>query len=789
MVHFNKADTIWPGCKTILAWVLCWMPVYLFANAPVAEFTASTTNSCTGQINFSDLSDYSPTSWFWDFGDGSTSTLQNPSHFYQSYGVFSVSLTVGNTAGTDTKIKAGYITIEKPKPTNCTPTTIDGSMNFGITNFKFNTINQNSIGSSAGYQNFTCTKTTVYASQIYAISAVTNTPAEHNVRAWLDYNDDGIFDPVSELIFSADNVLNSSGTVLIPTTAIKNTPLRLRISADYFLVNPPGPCANLQYGQAEDYTVIILSPDFPPVAALGAENTKTCDGVVAFKDSSSNIPDSWSWNFGDGNTSNLQNPVHTYAASGTYTVSLTVSNSFGSNSVTRSNFITVDLNGLVKPATCSPITMNYCCGYGIRQFSFKTINNTTADASEGYKDFSCRFSTTVREGEYVPISIKTNPGEPQDTRVWIDYNNDGAFSASELVFEKLNAYDPLGLVLIKGGAALNTPLRIRVSSDFAGSGHNACSNHTFGQVEDYGLKIEPVISAPVVDFIADKNFSCDGKINFKDISSNIPNNWFWEFGDGNTSTIQNPSHTYQKSGFYTVKLSAGNQFGTNSKFYEGFIRIEKGGCDTVLMPTFGQAPIIRSCTGTLLDDGGLGDYSAISDGMVVIAPLGTIQLTLKFSYFFFNPWSDYLLIYDGTSTDSPLIGAFTGSDLPMGGTVYSSSGALTIVQQTDNWLPMSGFFATWDCISSVEELKAEPENFTIFPNPTSGNTAIKLSGPWAITQPDVEVKNLLGEVVLKQSAKGDGGPVALGLTGLPKGAYIVSVSSGFSRKSKKLIIN
>ena len=61
-----------------------------------------------------------------------------------------------------------------------------------------------------------------------------------------------------------------------------------------------------------------------------------CSGQVSFTDASTDVPQSWSWNFGDGNTSTLQNPTHTYAANGTYTVTLTVSNTVGNDVSTQS---------------------------------------------------------------------------------------------------------------------------------------------------------------------------------------------------------------------------------------------------------------------------------------------------------------------------------------------------------------------------------------------------------------------------------------------------------------------
>lgn len=82
--------------------------------APAAAFTVSTASINVGQsVQFSDVSTNSPTSWNWDFGDGGTSTLQNPSHIYSIIGTFTVSLTATNNFGTDSEIKNSYITVSE----------------------------------------------------------------------------------------------------------------------------------------------------------------------------------------------------------------------------------------------------------------------------------------------------------------------------------------------------------------------------------------------------------------------------------------------------------------------------------------------------------------------------------------------------------------------------------------------------------------------------------------------------------------------------------------------------
>jgi PKD repeat protein len=80
----------------------------------------------------------------------------------------------------------------------------------------------------------------------------------------------------------------------------------------------------------------------PPSAAFSATPvTGTAPLAVSFTDTSTGSPTSWSWNFGDGGTSTAQNPTHTYRAAGKYTVSLTVSNASGSDTLTRTDYVAV----------------------------------------------------------------------------------------------------------------------------------------------------------------------------------------------------------------------------------------------------------------------------------------------------------------------------------------------------------------------------------------------------------------------------------------------------------------
>ncbi len=83
-----------------------------------------------------------------------------------------------------------------------------------------------------------------------------------------------------------------------------------------------------------------------PVADfIGNPTSGNAPLVVSFTDASTGNPTAWSWSFGDGGTSTVQNPSHTFAAAGTYTVSLTASNAAGSSTMTKSGYITVTSSG------------------------------------------------------------------------------------------------------------------------------------------------------------------------------------------------------------------------------------------------------------------------------------------------------------------------------------------------------------------------------------------------------------------------------------------------------------
>ncbi len=99
-------------------------------------------------------------------------------------------------------------------------------------------------------------------------------------------------------------------------------------------------CISCTFIRFAKYYIIILTVS--PVAAFsGASTSGKVPLTVAFTDKSTGTPTKWKWTFGDGTISTVKNPTHKYSKAGSYTVALTATNSAGSNTVTKTDYIKV----------------------------------------------------------------------------------------------------------------------------------------------------------------------------------------------------------------------------------------------------------------------------------------------------------------------------------------------------------------------------------------------------------------------------------------------------------------
>lgn len=173
---------------------------------------------------------------------------------------------------------------------------------------------------------------------------------------------------------------------------------------------------------AEDEITIQLDPAInPPVAEFTASPTTIIEGeTVQFTDQSTNDPTEWSWDFGDGSIDSSQNPSHRYIIPGYYEVSLTTTNSGGSDSEIKSKYITVAAQKYppVAEFTASPLGVNI--GDSVRFIDHSTNGPTVWhwNFGDGSKSSLQNPSHTyTKEGFYeVSLYVRSSAGIDMETK-------------------------------------------------------------------------------------------------------------------------------------------------------------------------------------------------------------------------------------------------------------------------------------------------------------------------------------------------------------------------------------
>ncbi len=475
--------------------------------ATYAEFVADTV--CYGDpTHFTDLSwtNFGTiTSWNWNFGDGYTSTAQNPSHSFNNAGDYNVCLTATSNYGCSNTIchQVHVDTLPYVNFSNTTAclhdttfftnlshgyssTIVSNQWNFGDGTTSTD-INPSHVYTSAGSFNVTLTVTDANGCTKSIVHPVTVKPL-----------------PVAN--FTADdvcleNLSNFSSTATTSSGSI------VSYQWDFGDGSPMGSGHNVTHLYADtgtyyvthivttnsgcmDTIILPVRVNANPVADFIADTA--CAGTATiFTDLSIPINGSinyWNWNFGDGTTSNVQNPTHIYASGGDYNVQLIIQNLNGCTD-------TINRNIIVKPTPTTNFSFNNAC--------FGTSNN--------FYDASSHNSTSIVNWQWdFGDSSLSNIQNPSHT-----YSNYGIYNVSLIVENDMGCFDTM-----------------------------------YQNVEVY--------ANPIADFVA--SVACIGfPTSFQDLSTTLGDaitTWQWDFGDGiGTSNLQNPSWTYS-SGIppYSVSL-------------------------------------------------------------------------------------------------------------------------------------------------------------------------------------------------------------------------------------------
>src|SRR6266704_3377697 len=336
-------------------------------------------------------------------------------------------------------------------------------------------------------------------------------------------------------------------------------------------------------------TVLALNPgtaptNQPPVAAFSS----SCSALTCSFTSTSSDPDgsiaSYSWTFGDGATSTAQNPSHTYAAAGSYTVTLQVTDNQGAQSTTTSKTVTVTPPNQPPTAnftfSCSALTCSFTSTSSdpdgsIASYSWTFGDGGTSTAQNPSHSYTAAGSYTVslrvtdNQGAQSTTTSKTvtvtAPNQPPTANFTSSCNGLTCSFTS-------TSSDPDGSIASYswtfGDGATSTAQNPSHTYTAAGS-YTVTLQVTDNQgaqstTTSKTVTVTPPNQPPTANF----TFSCSAlSCNFTSTSSDPDGSiasYSWTFGDGGTSTAQNPSHSYTAAGSYTVSLRVTDNQGAQS---------------------------------------------------------------------------------------------------------------------------------------------------------------------------------------------------------------------------------
>ena len=558
---------------------------------PVITATSDTSNGCIPlPVNFSSTVN-SVGYYLWDFGDGNTSTVDNPTHTYTSDGYYSVNVRFEDFSGCVDSFDFDIIPHPVPSP-SFIPIQLDTCVLPINYNFQNNSIGASSYNWDFGDGNNsinTLPDNSYISSGNYTIKLVAS-----NTYGCSDSITSSIFvKPVTNAQFNA-----------VPLDTCK-------LPANYSLVNNStgsiayiwdfgdGSTSNLpnlnhSYSSDGNYQISLISMNsfgcfdtsyvdinVLPVPSLGFNYTQldTCSVPSNFSfQNTSTGGNSYLWDFGDGLFSPVYSPLHTFSSDGTYNVKISGSNIFGCS------------DSLIQPLIVNPIP--------VAQFTAVQLDTCVIPASYSLVNSSV--------GAIFNSWDLGNGASSNSTNFNFSYTSSGSYDISLLVMNQFGCLDSLT-------SSVNVSPVPQVSFNYAkldscilpsnysftntstgGNSYlwsfdtiaNSIQNNPFFSFNDDGIYQVSVLatnslgcSDSAIDYINVSpipiaNFSLDTTIGCEPFNAIFTNNsqysnfYNWDFNDGNTGSFLNGSHVFQNSGNYTVKLVVEDVNGCKDSIFE-----------------------------------------------------------------------------------------------------------------------------------------------------------------------------------------------------------------------------
>lgn len=447
-------------------------------------------------------------------------------------------------------------------------------------------------------------------------------------------NGSGIFSP-------NDSTLNATYT---PVTGDSDTLIFVLTTTGNGLCN------------AEDDTIRIIRTSKPSADFVYANS---CLGqTVSFTDSTQGSVTAWQWDLGNGSVSNAQNPTGTYTASGTYTVTLVASAGTGCEDTVQK---TITIN---PSPTASFSVSNFCLGDSVQFADGSTItpgvisswswnfgDNSSSnlqnpvhayDSANVYSvsltvqsDSGCSATTT----QTVSIMPPPNAGFTTQSNcgaLLVNYTDTSTVSGDSIVVWSWNFGDG------------NTSTAANPGNTYSATGTYTVllQVQTASGCTDTASAVVTLSQNITADYTpAGGSYNTNQGINFTNQSVG-GSTYSWNFGDGDTSNVSDPAHSFTQPGTYTVTLIASNGLGCS---------------DTVAYVFDVNTTGVTVPSGFTPDGDGLNDFFYVMGG-----PFSTYELRV------FNEWGNEIF-YSNAQADK-WDGTFKGVKQPAGTYIYVFSG-------------------------------------------------------------------------------------------------------------------
>ncbi len=461
--------------------------------------------------------------WLWDFGDGNISTQQNPNHTYTEFGVFPVSLTVTDANGCTASVNTDTVQLVE----------LESNLVSG--------------------REFGCSPLSV------SLKEQSNTVAPIVSWEW--------------------HVINNASSPPVQITSFDQEPnLTLTDTGRYeimLIVENALGCVDTAVFQNR------IGVGIPPDIDFSANPVVSCvSSSITFTDQSSNFSDEWIWDFGDGGFSNEEDPMYTYNDTGFFDVTLSAFHLGCENRMTIDSFIHITppkakfeyILDCSNPYHVEFIDRSIGADTMFWDFGVFAINTDTSrerspsytypatgyfEVTQAVENFTTGCTDTTRIGftiadlnvdfsiadtrHCLPATVAiTNNSQDADLYSW---------SAPAGTFSDVAAAEP-SLQINTAGAYSDIQL---VAADV-----NGC--------QDTMLFVDTIfVNKVTANYQVQPSNGCKPLwVDFSDLSTSTfgtINSWGWDFGDSNTSTQQNPQHTYTDANSFSVGLTVRDDWG------------------------------------------------------------------------------------------------------------------------------------------------------------------------------------------------------------------------------------